>query len=181
MGIIIYAAWIVAIFGTFILLCVLLMSVLYPILKAKGYDEPIFHDDRVEKQLGELGNRLDFICDVPMHKNKLKKRKVNHGTILAKGVAEKFNIEYLPLCEKVVDNPSQTTLKFSERKKNVKDAYVVNKEFKKQIKGKTILIVDDVITTCATIEELSGILLDAGANKIYALSFAHTNLENQKN
>ena len=64
MGIVIYAAWIVAIFGTFILLSVLLMSVLYPILKAKGYDEPLFHDYRVEKQLDELGNRLDFICDV---------------------------------------------------------------------------------------------------------------------
>lgn len=64
MGILIYAAWVVAIFVTFFLICILLLCILYPILKAKGYDEPIFPDEKIEKHLDELGCRLDFICDV---------------------------------------------------------------------------------------------------------------------
>ena len=63
MGIVIYSAWVVAIFVTFFLVCMLLVAILYPILKAKGYDEPIFPDEKIEKHFEELGCRLDFIFD----------------------------------------------------------------------------------------------------------------------
>ena len=61
------------------------------------------------------------------------------------------------------------------------DAYTVKPEFRKDIKNKTILIVDDVITTCATIDELSKTLLKYGASEVYALSFAHTQVDNNDN
>jgi len=123
----------------------------------------------------------DIICDVPIHKNKIKKVKKNHSSILATQIADKFDFKYLPLCEKVKDNPSQTEMAFKERQENVKDAYVVKPEFRKEVKDKTILIVDDVITTCATIDEISKTLLNAGAKEVYALSFAHTSLSKAEN
>ena len=75
------------------------------------------------------------------------------------------------------DNPSQTEFNFKQRKENVLNAYTVKPEFRKDIKNKTILIVDDVITTCATIDELSKTLLKYGASEVYALSFAHTQVD----
>lgn len=122
----------------------------------------------------------DIVCDVPIHANKMKRNKKNHSSILASGLAEMFGLEYLPLCEKVKDNFSQTELTFEERQKNVSDAYIVKPEHRKQIKGKTILIVDDVITTCATINEIAKTLLHYGASEVYAISFAHTQLNRKE-
>jgi len=119
----------------------------------------------------------DYICDVPIHANKMKKKKYNHSSVLAKNISENFGIEYLPLCEKIKDTVSQTTLTNKERRENVIGSYAVKSEFKKSIKNKTILIVDDVITTCATIDEIANTLNMSGAKEVYALSFAHTSLD----
>jgi len=123
----------------------------------------------------------DYVCDVPMHANKTKTRKKNHSTILASTLAEMFSLEFLPICEKIKDNFSQTELTFAKRQENVANAYTVKPEHRKTIKGKTILIVDDVITTCATIDELSKTLLKYGAREVYALSFAHTQVDRKEN
>jgi competence protein ComFC len=68
---------------------------------------------------------------------------------------------------------SQTTMTLKEREKNVGGAFKVKN--KKIIKGKNILLVDDVITTGATISECGSALLNAGANKVYACSTAIAN------
>ena len=75
-----------------------------------------------------------------------------------------------------MDNVSQTELNTQERIKNIEDSFAVKHEYKKIIKGKTILIVDDVITTGATSSELSKTLIETGAKECYVLSFAHTKL-----
>jgi len=116
----------------------------------------------------------DIICDVPMFKTDLKKRKLNHSTLLATTFANLLGLNYLPLCEKVKNNKSQTSLSFAERRNNVKDAYKLNPAYAKEIKGKNILIIDDVITTCATINEIASVLKAHGAKEVYALSFART-------
>jgi len=65
---------------------------------------------------------------------------------------------------------TQTNLSLSEREKNIEDAFKL--KYEKTIKNKFFLLVDDVITAGATIRELGKVLLDAGANKIYACSVA---------
>ena len=60
---------------------------------------------------------------------------------------------------------------------NVKDSFAVKREYAEKIKGKIILIIDDVITTGATTSEISKMLVEAGAESCYVLSFAHTVLE----
>ncbi len=145
------------------------------------YNRKTYLTEPITKFMCEIfatwGIEPDVICDVPMHKSKLKKRKKNHSTTLALGISNITNIPYLPLCEKNIDNPSQTTLSFGERHKNVENVYALNKEFLKEIKNKTILIIDDVITTGSTIDELSKVLLSHEAKAVFALSFAHTSLK----
>ena len=63
---------------------------------------------------------------------------------------------------------TQTTMKISDRERNVKNAF----SCKRKLNGEFILIVDDVITTGATISECGKTLLDAGAGKVYAASTA---------
>ena len=127
----------------------------------------------------------DIVTSVPIHNAKLKQRKFNQAELLAKEVCSLTGLDYIDLCEKVINTPSQTSLTFSERKANVKDSFKVIKQHIPTIKGKTILIIDDVFTTGATTSELSKTLLVKGAKECYVLTLAHvninkTNLSNQK-
>ena len=73
---------------------------------------------------------------------------------------------------KTQETTTQTKLTKAERLKNLAGSFdVLHKE---DIIGKNILLIDDVFTTGATVEEISKILKNCGANKIYVLTFAHT-------
>ena len=120
---------------------------------------------------------IDYITFVPIHSSKLKERKFNQAQLLAKEVSNLLDIPCLTLCEKKINTPSQTNLKFSERRANVKDSFAFNIEHKNQIKGKNILIIDDVFTTGATCNEVSSVILKAGAKNCYVLTLAHVKVE----
>ncbi len=119
----------------------------------------------------------DYITNVPMFELKEKARGYNQSKLLAEEFSEKSKIPFYEFCAKVVDTQSQTELNTKERMENVTDSFAFKPEFKKMIKGKTILIIDDVLTTCATTSEVSRMLINAGAKETYVLSFAHTKLQ----
>jgi len=125
---------------------------------------------------GKWGVFADFVTSVPMFKDKEKKRGYNQATILAKDFCALAGLNYLECCRKIKDTESQTTLNIKERFENVENTFEILPEIKEKIKGKTILIIDDVITTGATVNELSKVLLAAGAKECFALSFAHASL-----
>jgi len=119
---------------------------------------------------------IDFLTSVPIHAEKFKVRGFNQSELLAKGICELLGYKYLELCQKVINTKSQTELNFSERKDNVKDSFAFNKQFKGQVKGKSVLIIDDIFTTGATSNEICKVLLKAGVAKCYVLTFAHVNI-----
>ena len=121
----------------------------------------------------------DIITCVPMFELKETERGFNQSKIIAKKFAEFVKVPFVELCAKVVDTPSQTSLNTKERIENVKDSFNFKSEYKKLIKNKTILIIDDVVTTGATTSELSKVLIEHGAKECYVLSFAHTKLQTQ--
>ena len=102
----------------------------------------------------------DFILPVPLHPKKLKKRGFNQSAVVAQKLAK---ISHCPFSEKHLirckDTVSQTTLDRQERQLNVADAFDVTVE----CQGKTFLIVDDVITTGATLNSCSSVLKKNGA------------------
>jgi len=120
------------------------------------------------------GIEVDIVTEVPMYPIREEKRGYNQATILAKEVGEFLGIKYLPLCEKTVDNLSQASLDFKKRQENVKDVYKFDKAYRKEIKGKSVLVVDDIFTTGATTDEISKVLKSAGASAVYVLTFAHS-------
>lgn len=119
----------------------------------------------------------DIVTSVPMFPTKEKERGFNQSALMAQEFGKHTKIPFIELCSKVVDTVSQTTLNTKDRIKNVEDSFQFNKEHKNLIKNKTILIIDDIITTGATTSELSKMLLRAGAKECYVLSFAHTDLK----
>jgi len=119
----------------------------------------------------------DIVTCVPMFEEKEKARGYNQSKLLAEEFSRVAKVPFYELCSKVVDTPSQTELNTNERLNNVADSFAFKRELKKTIKGKTILIIDDVITTGATTSEISKVLLNAGAKECYVLSFAHTKLQ----
>lgn len=119
----------------------------------------------------------DFVTCVPMFELKEKKRGYNQSKLLADSFSSIAKIPFYEFCAKVVDTQSQTELNTVERMKNVKDSFAFKGEYKDIIKDKIILIIDDVVTTGSTTNEISKVLLHAGAKACYVLSFAHTKLE----
>lgn len=119
----------------------------------------------------------DIITNVPMFELKEKERGYNQSKLLAEEFSKQTKLPFYELCAKVVNTKSQTDLNTKERMENVLDSFAFKLEFKKQIQGKTILIIDDVITTGATTSEISKMLINAGAKETYVLTFAHTSLQ----
>jgi ComF family protein len=114
---------------------------------------------------------LDSIIPVPLSPEKEKQRGFNQASILAKELAVQKNIELIEgQLIKVKTTPSQTSLKAAERRKNLKGAFEVVHDH--EIKGKIVLLVDDVYTTGSTLQECSLILMKAGALEVRALTIA---------
>lgn len=117
-----------------------------------------------------------ILIPVPLSKEKLEKRGYNQTEILVRQITlldqgKNLNSE-LGAIIKIKDTPEQSSLKTkAQRLKNLKGCFkVVSPE---KIKNRNIIIVDDVITTGATIKEIRKILKKAGARKIKALVVAH--------
>lgn len=125
---------------------------------------------------GSWGVFADYVTSVPVFKDKEKQRGYNQATLLAKDFCALVGLNFLECLVKTKSTESQTELKVNERFENVKDVFEILPEVKAKIKGKTILIIDDVITTGATINEVSKVLKKAGAKECYALTFAHASL-----
>lgn len=116
---------------------------------------------------------IDTIVPVPIGEEKRKTRGYNQAERLAKPLASLTSIEYKPLAlKRIRESASQVGLDRSARQANVKDAFIAQANL---IKDKTILIVDDVFTSGATMEACSSELLYAGAKKIYCLTLAKVN------
>jgi len=118
-----------------------------------------------------LNWNIDFITYVPMHKSRLKFRGYNQAKELASYLSTKLNKPLIDCFEKIKNTPNQTSLSGKERQENLKDAF---KLIYKDVKDKNILIIDDIFTTGATSNEVSKLLRNKDANKIYVLTIAHT-------
>lgn len=111
---------------------------------------------------------FDLIVPVPIHRKKLIKRGYNQSELIARELSNIMNIPHLNAIERVRNTPSQVLFNGDVRWYNVKDAFRCNTN----LKGKSILLVDDVITTGATMCFCAEQLKNAGAILVGAAAFA---------
>jgi len=113
----------------------------------------------------------NFVIAVPLFRVKERERGFNQSELLAEVLAREKNLFVLKgAVERVRNTPSQTGLSKEERLKNVKEAFKVVKP--ELVKGRRILIVDDVATTLATTDELARALenSDAAGTAVFTLA-----------
>jgi ComF family protein len=117
----------------------------------------------------DLWSGVEAVIPVPLHPAKEKSRGFNQARLLAKRLAQQKNI---PLTKgrlvKVRPTAAQTSLQARERETNLKGAFQVNKTA--GLKGKIVLLVDDVYTTGSTIRECSRVLKKAGVMEVRAVT-----------
>jgi ComF family protein len=141
------------------------------------YDSKRFLSDYLGPLLARFAeSRLDKSDDlltmpIPLHPKRLRERGFNQSLLLATHVARRLNTEldFLSL-RRVRYTPPQTGLGKEERRKNVKSAFQV--EDPKIVKGRRILLIDDVATTGNTLNECARILKRSGSGKVVCLVLA---------
>ena len=116
----------------------------------------------------------DFIIPVPLYAVKKADRGYNQSEFIAKGISKELNIPIKTrLLKRIRHTQTQTKLNSLERRANVQDAFKLRRET--EVKGKKIILVDDVVTTGSTVSECAKVLKQAGADKVFALFAAIAN------
>ena len=130
----------------------------------------------IQKRLIDEKINFDYIIPVPLHKSKLKKRGYNQAEILAIQIGRLFDKEVKKdLIIKTKETANQKTLNFQQRQNNMVEAFVsTDKNF---IKNKNFLIVDDVITTGATVSACASLLKNKGAKNVFCCAIARNPLK----
>lgn len=113
---------------------------------------------------------FNFVCGVPLHPKKKKRRGFDQGEELGKHISDTSGLPYRPALRRVKNTKTQTKLTEQQRRENIKGAF----EAAEEISGR-ILLVDDVLTTGATALECAAVLKKAGADSVTILTFAKSN------
>jgi len=123
-----------------------------------------------EPQVQELLSGIDMAVPVPLYAVKEKKRGFNQAELIFRRFLMEKNIPFGHLLERTRATPPMYELSERERRENLKNAFAVTEA--KALKGKTILLVDDILTTGTTVATCASVLKAAGAKSVYALVLA---------
>ena len=112
---------------------------------------------------------------VPLHYVRFVTRRYNQSALLAHALAKHTNLPVLPdALTRTRHTKPQTGLTRKQRENNVKGAFAANPKHTHHIKGKHILLIDDVFTTGSTLHACTKALLKAGAMQVNVLTLART-------
>ena len=122
---------------------------------------------------GKLLAETDLIVPVPLHRWRLFGRRFNQAALLGHAVARETGLRCVPdLLVRQHRTPSQGGLSRSGRRRNVKGAFALRPARRSLVQDARILLVDDVLTTGATVSECARVLLRAGAAHVDVLTLA---------
>ncbi|OQB14319.1 MAG: DNA utilization protein GntX [Firmicutes bacterium ADurb.Bin193] len=121
------------------------------------------------------GIKFDMVVYVPISKKRMRERGFNQSEIIAEAVCKELGLaKPSGVLQKLYDTPRQSGLKLKERRGNVKGAFGVKNG--SVVEDKTVLLIDDICTTGATLDECSRVLKKAGATVVYCATAATTAL-----
>ena len=115
---------------------------------------------------------FSVLVPIPLYGAKFRRRGYNQAEVLARELAPRLNLSMLDPLQRIKNTHSQVGLKEKFRKENIAGAFCVKENFSKDLKGKTIFLVDDVLTTGATLLEGANVLKRAGAKTVFGLTLA---------
>jgi len=117
-----------------------------------------------------LNWKIDYVVPVPLGVARLRERGYNQSALIARPLALGSGVRYRPQAlKRVRETTTQVGLTINQRRENVKNAFLSPN---KEVEGKSVLIIDDVMTSGATLESCTTALIQAGAVKVFALTLA---------
>ena len=130
-----------------------------------------FGDVLAQAVAEHFGGEFDIVTYVPVSKKRKQERGYDQSYLLARETCRHWSVAPETLLQKTKDNVAQSSLSSrEERQKNVVGAYVAVNEDK--IKGQRILLIDDILTTGATLREAARVLREAGAERVICATLA---------
>lgn len=142
--------------------------------KNKDYLAPLLSKLMIEfiKEYDLPIDVIDFLIPVPLSATKMREREFNQARVLSEQISREFNKAVVSdNLLRVRNTRSQTELEDNERFLNVKGSFSLARI--EDMKGKSLLLVDDVLTTGATASEAASVLKNAGANIVFVLTLAN--------
>lgn len=134
---------------------------------SKTFGEIIFY------KLKKYNFKADYIVPVPISKRRMFERGYNQSECISRFFSKLSGVKLIDKCLiKVKNNSMQSSLSAAQRKNNVKNVYDITNE--EVIKGKTIILFDDIFTTGATMNECAKVLKRAGAKEVIALALMYS-------
>ena len=141
------------------------------------YEKKIHLGRRLAQKLGESVSEekefagCDMVIPVPLHRARERERGFNQSEVLAEGISRVIGISLAKdILKRKRNTKDQTYLNAQQRAENVRGAFVVTQP--ENIDGKSVILVDDVMTTGATLNECARMLLEAGATRVFAATLA---------
>lgn len=117
--------------------------------------------------------RADIVCPVPIHRRRLFSRGYNQAALLSAAVAKTLGLPHIPdLLVRGRDTGTQGGLSRKGRRRNVRAAFSIPAGRVGTVAGRSILLVDDVFTTGATVDECARALKGAGAARVEVVTLA---------
>lgn len=117
-------------------------------------------------------HKIDTVISMPAHKSKFHSQEYDLPQEMARRIAKRYNLQYnKDLVIKIKKTENQHELEYKQRKTNLSGAFALNKD----VEGKTILIIDDIISTGYSLEEVAKCLKKGGAARVMAVAFAYNN------
>jgi len=144
---------------------------------------PLKHGDRTDmaracgtwmaRAGADLVAAADLVAPVPLHWRRLFTRRYNQAALLARTIARDGKVKLAPdLLQRARWTGSQAGLKAKERRRNVRQAFEVHPRWRTALAGRTVLLVDDVLTTGATVDACAVALRRCGAAHVDVLTLA---------
>ncbi len=147
------------------------------LIQAMKYGEQLALADRFATELSRRAAHTDppdYLIAMPLHPGKLRERGFNQSLLLARKISRELKLKLLPdACQRLRDTPPQSALPWKERAANVRNAFSCNMD----LTGKHVVLIDDVLTTGASLNALAGAVKQRGAEKISAWVVARTLLQ----
>ncbi len=128
--------------------------------------------DIVEQENREAA--FDYLVPVPLYKEKMRLRGFNQAQLIAEKVMASSGIPMLKI-QRVIDTMPMTGLNVQERFKNLEGAFALDSP--RRVRESSIAVIDDVVTTCSTINEIAKLFKSSGARYVAGFAIARTPLQ----
>jgi ComF family protein len=130
-----------------------------------------FFAECMAQRKGAGATSLDYLLPMPLHPARLAQRGFNQAAEITRRLSSRIGVPWLPdACQRIRNTPSQAGLDLKTRQRNLRGAFTCNLD----LSGKRIALIDDVMTSASSLNELARVVRRAGAAEIQAWVLART-------